>query len=280
MGNCSYILNPCDYLVELVNNNNIVEFENYIKEHNSYKYINAQDVNSINAPAFTLLQLASAKNHSEIIKILLNYNAVFSSIYVGKLYFGLTGNINPLHLATYEGNLETVEILLDKVPDIMNQINNHNGVDNKTALHYAIQCSYSSLKRNNSIKIAELLINKGCLTDCKDINGKTPLHYASTSGVDVQSLVMLLLSNGASIDLTDSYGKTCLHYAVSYDDSILATLLISKGANLHIKDHNGMIPLDYCIKDRNGNLYEENQLTEIRSIIKHAMNQNQQSNQI
>lgn len=263
-------------LVELVKNNNIVEFKKYIKEHNSYEYINAKDVNTINAPAFSLLHLACRKNHSEIITILLNYNAVFGAVSVKDLCFGLAGDINPLHLAAYYGNLEAVEILLEKVPNMINLINNDNGINRKTALHYAIQGTYSPIKRANSIKIAELLIKKGCALDAKDCLGKTPLHYAVTS--DVQSLSTLLISSGASIDITDNLGKTPLHYTVLYDDSINATFLISKGANLNAKDRIGYTPLDYCLKDGSGNHYEKHQHAEIRSVIKYAMDR--QSNQI
>jgi ankyrin repeat protein len=54
-----------------------------------------------------------------------------------------------------------------------------------------------------------LLVENQANLNIQDINGKTPLHYA-TSNLDI---VKLLVDNQANLNLEYINGKTALHYA-------------------------------------------------------------------
>jgi ankyrin repeat protein len=52
--------------------------------------------------------------------------------------------------------------------------------------------------------------------DAKDVNGKTALHWADTSGVE--AVVPLLLEHKADTDAKDNDGWTALHWTAEKTD--------------------------------------------------------------
>ena len=103
--------------------------------------------------------------------------------------------------AAYQGNIETVKLLLESGDDI----NRLQGMQNEraSALHFAV--------RGNHPEIARLLIEQGARVDIRDVNDLTPLHNAAWSG-DME-MVKLLIESGADIRATSNDGRTPLSCA-------------------------------------------------------------------
>jgi ankyrin repeat protein len=82
--------------------------------------------------------------------------------------------------------------------------------------------------------------NEADLND-KDINGKTPLHFASE--IYDRDIQRLLLRKGADVNACDDNGVTALHLASKNGNKYLVQLLIDKGADVSAQDKDGNTPL-------------------------------------
>lgn len=155
-------------------------------------------------------------------------------------------NSTPLHIALKKGIGELAEIFVKHIKD-PNVAENENYY---TPLHWA---TYNDLLAPKAEDIIKDLIKKGANPDCKDIEGKTPLHIAASTrystnrlsplldvdcDIDSQDLrersalhmaclnrnvdnVQNLLIHGADINLEDSYGKTPFYYFYEFQNEIL-----------------------------------------------------------
>ncbi|EAY17573.1 ankyrin repeat protein, putative [Trichomonas vaginalis G3] len=113
--------------------------------------------------------------------------------------------MTPLHYAVIKNCIEGANILIIHSADI-----NERDVNDKTPLHYAVECE-------DTTTIAEMLVsNNDIEIDARDKNDKTPLHYAAKKLYFGQRIVSLLLSHGANIDAIDAKGKTPLDHALHY----------------------------------------------------------------
>lgn len=83
--------------------------------------------------------------------------------------------------------------------------------------------------------------NLGHDMDCRDINGRTPLHWACIKA-SYQSFQYLMACR-LDIDARDCMGKTPLHYAVqssvTHRNDYLVKKLILKGADINSPDKQG-----------------------------------------
>ncbi|WWC97125.1 hypothetical protein V866_004003 [Kwoniella sp. B9012] len=122
--------------------------------------------------------------------------------------------------------------------------------------------------------IRSLLSEDPKLVNSKDEDGRTPLHWASTTGnlnvlqlilsyhPDLESrdsmgwtaliiasasnqveVVRELLEAGAQVDAMNEKGQTALHYAASKGNVSIGRLLISRGADINAKDRASQFPL-------------------------------------
>lgn len=104
-----------------------------------------------------------------------------------------------LNYATRDGNLQLVKLLLEKGA-LVNGCNKMN----KTPLHIAAETV-------NLQCVKLLAANKEVDFNAKDVNGESPLFYATKSGdIEIQRF---MISKGADLSIKDVHGKTLLHVA-------------------------------------------------------------------
>jgi len=97
-------------------------------------------------------------------------------------------------------------------------------------------------------EICELLLKYyPTLLDHPDLEGSTPLHYASLNG-DL-GLAQYLLDKDAQIK-EDNYGETALHCAALNGHSEVCKLLLSKGANPNKKGQTGSTALHHAVVNK------------------------------
>ncbi|XP_038072903.1 inversin-B-like isoform X2 [Patiria miniata] len=150
---------------------------------------------------------------------------------------------NALHLATIEGDIELVQLVLPHV-DV-------NAVDKEkhSAVHWATVCGLYN--------IIALLIERGCNPATPDTHGGYPIHYAtqmcgdpSTATVGLRCLQALLRKGGSSVNCVDSGGKSPLLWAASSGNVRACRLLVDLKADTTMADENGLTAL-HCATCRN-----------------------------
>ncbi|MEE8154257.1 MAG: ankyrin repeat domain-containing protein [Phycisphaerales bacterium] len=112
---------------------------------------------------------------------------------VGQILDGTT----PLMLACGEGQVEAVELLIERGADVLAR--NSGGA---TALHFSIYSDSDSTL---------VLLKGGADVDIQSVNGLTPLMQAAAYGR--LSQVEVLLGAGADLLLTDDQGQSALDWA-------------------------------------------------------------------
>ncbi len=111
------------------------------------------------------------------------------------------------------------------------------GVDKMTALHYAVQYGAEP--------VVDFLLSKGVNVNAQSSDGNTPLLIAT--GTDQVNLVQKLLDKGADPNIKNLLGDTALFYA----SEAVIPLLVAKGADVNAEGSNGMTPLhSFAMKNR------------------------------
>ena len=140
-----------------------------------------------------------------------------------------------LHSAAAKGDLESVELLLDKSQNNAKQswtvwafggvqaIDEQNS-EGKTALHCAALAGRD--------EVVTVLLDRGAQTDLQDNSKRTALHCAALAGSD--EVVTVLLDRGAQVDVLDDNGDTPLHCAACNDKVEVARLLLERGAQANM----------------------------------------------
>mmetsp|Transcript_13444 Transcript_13444/g.32677 ORF Transcript_13444/g.32677 Transcript_13444/m.32677 type:complete len:262 (-) Transcript_13444:133-918(-) len=142
-----------------------------------------------------------------------------------------------LHIASYKGHREIVEILLDTCAEV-----NAKTTRGETSLHLAAQEGHGA--------IAQLLLENGADANLeKPFDGGTALHHAAAHGNGV--IVQILLDNGSDINLKATDGRAALHYAVErglHGDVAMVTQLLDNGADINVKKGKGYTPLHTAVQ--------------------------------
>ena len=203
------------------------------------KYSSVDEINKLCLSAF------NSAHYSEAIRLLplvsepksIHTNVCDTNIPSTKgnrKYFDPKAGIGLLHLATWNGWLDIMKILIDRYglePEM--------GDCDICILHIAVL--------NKHIDVIKYLISEcGCDPMCKDNDGWTCLHYAGKCG----SLnIMNYLITECQYDplVTNKYGSTCLHLAVGNKHiDVVKYLIIECGCDPMDKDNDGWTCLHYA----------------------------------
>lgn len=98
-----------------------------------------------------------------------------------------------------------------------------------TLLHIKIE--------ENEVEAARVLIRGCALMNCKDMNGRTPLHLAAAKGFS--NILVDLVSEGAKLNCKDKDDRTPLMLAAISKHYDCMRLLLRSGAQTDLKDKNG-----------------------------------------
>ena len=107
-----------------------------------------------------------------------------------------------------------------------------------TALSWAVQCC--------DRECAEQLLLRGSDPGIVDFSGRSPLHYAVSSGVI--AIMQLLVAANADVNSRNIDGITVLHMAADVEEGTpIIDLLLSRGASLDSEDNEGFRELHHAV---------------------------------
>ncbi|XP_072015376.1 serine/threonine-protein kinase TNNI3K-like [Amphiura filiformis] len=143
----------------------------------------------------------------------------------------------PLHLASYQGNIEVLDELLSNKADV-SQI----GYGAVTALHLASLAGH--------VEVIERLLQHGADIHAQDAVRFTPLHLACYFGHE--KVVKCLINNNADINMSGEVGDRPLHLACAMGYLAITESLI-KGrrrhkADVNVTDNEQHTPLHFCCR--------------------------------
>jgi len=171
-----------------------------------------QDVNADGGHYVRPLVAALAGEHFQTADLLRHNGADLDDVR------GVAGR-NPLHGATYSGNLEVVRILIEYDPAYINARDKYGW----TPLLVA-----SNGRNSKDGSVVRLLLEHGADINAQSQNGWTPLLWASYYGT--LEVVRLLLERGADVEAKKNDGETALQIAADRRHDEVVELLREHGA--------------------------------------------------
>ena len=124
---------------------------------------------------------------------------------------------SPLGLASFFGQKEAVELLLEKGAAV-----------NAAALNSQRVMPLHSAAAGQHYEIAKLLVEHGALVNAEQEGGFNPLHAACQNGQ--VEMVKLLLEHGADVNALSGEGRSALHFAQEGGHTAVIELLEAAGA--------------------------------------------------
>lgn len=175
---------------------------------------NVRDL-TLETNGLTPLKIAAEQGYTNIVKLLLDYNAYVNSAATG------TNGLTALQAAAGGGHTEIVNLLLAHNADV----NAKSSINGWTALQGAVEYGNSDL--------VEILLNAGAHVNAPPLpaNGNTPLQQAVLNRNP--AIVYLLLDHGACVN-AERYGadrRRALQIAVESGDTEIVQRLLNHGAD-------------------------------------------------
>lgn len=141
----------------------------------------------------------------------------------------------PIHMAAENGQTQCVKLLGEHTPGCVNYAEE----TGKSPLHLA------AIKGHKFV--CEALIEMGAEISGRDDINWTPLDYAALHGH--RKVVTLLLDNDAPVDAVDKNGSTPLHHASTHGHTECMGILLDRGASISWQDKEFKNCLDLAIEN-------------------------------
>jgi len=93
----------------------------------------------------------------------------------------------------------------------------------------------------NKLGLVKRLHSEGASVNCRNDEGRSPLHLSVYS--DWDSISRFLIDMGADLNAKGKFGGTPLHMAAFKGNLAIVQLMIKKGVDLRAKDSNGNVPM-------------------------------------
>ena len=164
-----------------------------------------------------------------------------------------------LHYASYWGNLNIVQLLIEKNPNLLKAKDKNK----ETPLFSAIACKHEQV-------VEQLIIYKADL-EARDNDQQTPLHYATRWG-NTKIVQLLIEKNPSILEAKDKYGRTPLFSAILSGNEQVVEEVIKSGADLEARDkYRQQTPLHYASSEQ-GNIKIVQLLLEKKPILLETKN--------
>lgn len=217
-------------LLIAVKNNDIIAVNALLKENVNPNFVDEE--------GYSPLHRAVLNNNLDVVNVLLSYKDIDTEIklpYEASVDDWYLGGATPLLVASYTGNADIVNALIEAGSDIRAK----DDIDGATTIHIA--------SANGNNEVINILLNKdNTLINEADSMKDTPLHWASIK--NQTDTISLLLANGADTKLANSDGNTVLHYAAMYGDVNTVNVLLDADSSLaSVENNEGITPIYYAI---------------------------------
>lgn len=217
-------------LLIAVKNNDIIAVNALLKENVNPNFVDEE--------GYSPLHRAVLNNNLDVVNVLLSYKDIDTEIklpYEASVDDWYLGGATPLLVASYTGNADIVNALIEAGSDIRAK----DDIDGAATIHIA--------SANGNNEVINILLNKdNTLINEADSMKDTPLHWASIK--NQTDTISLLLANGADTKLTNSDGNTVLHYAAMYGDVNTVNVLLEADSSLaSVENNEGITPIYYAI---------------------------------
>lgn len=217
-------------LLIAVKNNDIIAVNALLKENVNPNFVDEE--------GYSPLHRAVLNNNLDVVNVLLSYKDIDTEIklpYEASVDDWYLGGATPLLVASYTGNADIVNALIEAGSDIRAK----DDIDGATTIHIA--------SANGNNEVINILLNKdNTLINEADSMKDTPLHWASIK--NQTDTISLLLANGADTKLTNSDRNTVLHYAAMYGDVNTVNVLLEADSSLaSVENNEGITPIYYAI---------------------------------
>jgi len=153
-------------------------------------------------------------------------------VFLSTMDFGSQDKLSDLFKAAKDGDLERINTLLSRYPELIDQKRGSGW----NLLHYA---SYWVDKKQE--ELIELLLSKGANINAQNNQGETALHLALMDRNEKTAAI--LLRAGAYANLQDETGWTPLYYAVTNRCKGVIDLFLKRNFNVNAQGEEGRVLL-------------------------------------